>query len=87
MILMNGHYKKNVNPEVHQDDELRDFLGLELTGLTELTVNSCFFYTNTTVTPLAACAPITNACSISAVLEGPLMKMPKLYFGSISMRA
>ena len=43
MILMNGHYKKNVNPEVHQDDELRDFLGLELTGLTELTVNSCFF--------------------------------------------
>ena len=37
MILMNGHYKKNVNPEVHQDDELRDFLGLELTGLTGLT--------------------------------------------------
>ncbi len=29
-----------------------------------------------TVTPLAACAPITRACAISAVLDGPLMKHP-----------
>ena len=44
------------------------------------------FYKSITVTPRAACAPITRACSISAVLEGPLMKVPKLYFGSISIR-
>jgi len=25
----------------------------------------------------APCAPMTNACSISAVLEGPEMKVPK----------
>ena len=43
------------------------------------------FYISTTVTPLAACAPITSACSMSAVLEGPLMKVPKLYLGSISI--
>ena len=28
------------------------------------------------VTDLAACAPMTKACSISAVLLGPLMKVP-----------
>ena len=29
-----------------------------------------------TVTPRAACAPITSACSISAVLLGPDIKQP-----------
>ena len=29
-----------------------------------------------TSTPLAACAPITRACAISAVLDGPLIKQP-----------
>ena len=30
----------------------------------------------TTVTPRAACAPITRACSMSAVLDGPDIKVP-----------
>ena len=33
-------------------------------------------HTNSTVTSRAPCAPITNACSMSAVLEGPEMKTP-----------
>lgn len=28
------------------------------------------------VTLLAACAPITSTCAMSAVFEGPLMKLP-----------
>ena len=34
------------------------------------------FYSNITVTALAPCAPMTSACSISAVFEGPEMKQP-----------
>lgn len=30
----------------------------------------------TTVTPLAACAPMTSACAMSAVFDGPLIKQP-----------
>ncbi len=33
-------------------------------------------HTNSTVTSRAPCAPITSACSMSAVLEGPEMKTP-----------
>lgn len=45
------------------------------------TLNSFFLYYFTysiriTVTPRAACAPITNACSMSAVLLGPEIKTP-----------
>lgn len=40
------------------------------------TANGRVPYVNTTVTPRAACAPITKACSMSAVLDGPLIKQP-----------
>lgn len=35
--------------------------------------------TRMTVTSLAPCAPMTNACSISAVFEGPEMNVPNSY--------
>lgn len=37
---------------------------------------SICIYSNKTVSSRAPCAPITNACSISAVFEGPEMKTP-----------
>ena len=50
-------------------------------------VASHYSSTSTTVTPRAACAPMTRACSMSAVFEGPLMNVPKLYRSSIPMRS
>ena len=41
--------------------------------------NTFFFYVKITSTSLAPCAPITNACSISAVLDGPEINTPNLY--------
>ena len=34
------------------------------------------FYFSMIVTPLAACAPMTRACAMSAVFDGPLIKQP-----------
>ena len=53
----------------------REQLKLLVTKGTKVSVFN-FYYTRITVTPLAACAPITRAWAMSAVLEGPLMKVP-----------
>lgn len=40
------------------------------------TTGRCRQSVRMTVTPRAACAPMTRACAMSAVLDGPEMKQP-----------